>query len=217
MIRAVCFDLDGTLFDDEQYVRGGLRAAADTLEKRTGQSLHEEFESAYFDEKIREGTFDHVLSRQGISMDHVPALVEAYHANTATLAPYPETEQVLGRLKSGYRLGLLTGGRNGRAKLERLGLTDYFDTIVVAPNRGLTKDNLESFHYLLDSLNVQPDSAVYVGDRPALDIAQANRLGMTTVLVRRGIWSRDPDERIEKPDAIVEQLEEIITVLEEFD
>ena len=36
------------------------------------------FESAYFEEEVRERTLDHILAERGLSGDHVPALVKAY-------------------------------------------------------------------------------------------------------------------------------------------
>ena len=209
MVRAVCFDLDGTLFDDEQYVRAGLREAARALEAETGRDLHEEFVAAYFDDGVREGTFDHVLEAEGLSTEHVPMLVTAYHDSDEPLTPYPESRPVLERLATEHDLGLLTGGRNGRSKLERLSLAGYFDAVVVTADMGASKRTAEPFRRLLEELDADPEEAVYVGDRPPLDIVQPNRLGIYTVLVTTGFRTADPTSAAESPDATIDRLDEL--------
>jgi len=158
MIQAVCFDLDGTLFDDEQYVRGGLQAAADVLEQRTGQSLHEEFESAYFEEEVRERTLDHILAERGLSGDHVPALVEAYPLGRDSVTCY-EARSGISRCDTGDMwVGVLTKSRPSGYHDNTAPLTPYPET-----------------EQVLDSL-----ASDY---RLGLDIAQANRLGQIPPLL----------------------------------
>lgn len=214
MVEAVCFDLDGTLFDDRQYVEAGLRAAARVVEAETGEDVTRDLFEAFFGDEVREQTFDHVLGRRGLPTDLVAELVEAYHDHDAALDPYPEAVEVLDRLRREYRLGLLTGGTNGHDKIDRLGLKTYFDAIVVAPACGLTKREPEVFVRLLEELDVAGSEAVYVGDRPRLDVPQPNRLGMHTVWVRTGLHGGPPESERERPDRTVESLDRLPDVLE---
>ena len=222
MVEAVCFDLDGTLFDDRQYVEAGLRAAARALADAAegdfeAASAEADLFEAYFEEGVRERTFDHVLDRRGLSTDLVPALVEAYHGHEASLDPYPEAVALLEDLSADYRLGLLTGGTNGREKVERLGLGSYFDAVVVAPDREFTKWDAEAFEALVDELGVSPAKTVYVGDRPELDFPHPNDLGMTTIRIRTGFHSDEtPAGEREQPDATVESLSGVRAVLAEL-
>jgi putative hydrolase of the HAD superfamily len=210
MIRAVGFDLDGTLFDDRQYVRAGLDAAARELESRTGVAAREDLHDAYFERGIRERTFDHVLDAHDLPPELVGDLVEAYHAHEADLDPYPETVATLDALESDYRLGLLTGGTNGREKLDRLGIASSFDAVVVAAGADATKHEPEPFVDLLDALGVEASDAAYVGDRPEIDFRHPNDLGMYTVRVAVGRFADVPaDGEDEQPDATVESLDEL--------
>ena len=104
MTDALCFDLDGTLFDDRQYVRAGLLAAADVVQRETGVDISDELLSAYFRRGIKEGTFDTVLDELGVSTELVGELVTAYHANDAPLVPFPDAEQTLKNLASDYEM-----------------------------------------------------------------------------------------------------------------
>lgn len=213
-VEAVCFDLDDTLFDFTQYVRGGLLEAADRVWVHTGRRLHDELLSLYFEEGVTEGTFDRLLERHDLPSSLVPELVEAYHAHQYPLEPYPEAEAVLSRLGRRYDLGLLTDGRNGRVKIDRLGLADYFDAVVVAHDHEFGKPDVEAFARIADRLDVEPESTIYVGDDPERDIDGANRLGMVTVRLRRGRYASHPGLDDALPDVEIEDLDALVELLE---
>lgn len=217
MVTAVCFDLDGTLFEDRQYVQAGFRRAARVLEAETGRKLYDEFCTAFFEEGIRERSFDHVLERHSLSTDYVPELVEAYHGHAAELEPYPDTRPVLDDLGSRYKLAVITGGRNGRTKLDRLGLTRHFDAVVVTADGSSTKHDATPFREALDMLSADPTDAVYVGDRPGLDFPRPNDLGMHTVRLRRGTFKDADADGPAEPDRTVETLAELPDVIDALD
>lgn len=209
MVRAVCFDLDGTVFDDRQYVRAGLERAGDALATATGVDLGEAFRTAYFERGITEATFDVVLADHGLSTDHVPALVEAYHGDAGELTPYPGAAETLSTLAEDYRLGLVTGGRNGRAKLRALGLADHFETVLVTADLDSSKREAAPFERVLDELSVAPAAAVYVGDRPDLDFPQPNRLGMGTIRVETGRYADADATGPARPDVTVPSVADV--------
>ena len=214
MTTAVCFDLDGTLFDDRQYVRGGLRHAGDVLTDRIGLDLTDALLDAYFERDITESTFDTVLRENGQPTELVPELVAAYHDNNAALSPFPETVPTLETLVDEYRLGVITGGTNGRDKLDRLGLEEYFETVFVSPAYGSSKREPEIFEAALDTLGVRPTETIYVGDRPPLDFPQPNRLGMTTVHVRTSRYAdTDPTENA-VPDHVINSLGDLPPIVD---
>lgn len=183
---AVCFDLDDTLYDYLRYARTGLESAGDYLEARPGRRLHDELYDIYFEDGVTDRTFDVLVDRYDIDPEHIPALVDAFHDATEPLQPYPEAELVLSQLAEDYRLGLITDGRGGEAKLNRLGLAEYFETVLVTPTIDSSKENPEVFERVLSTLAVPPADATYVGDDPRVDFRVPNQLGMTTVRLRRG-------------------------------
>lgn len=214
MTDAIYFDLDGTLFDDRQYVRGGLQHAGEVLADQTGVDLTDELLGTYFEQDITGSTFDTVLETHGMSADLVPMLINAYHDTPVALSPFPEAEPTLEPLVDEYRLGLITGGTNGREKLDRLGLAEYFDTVFVGPECGRSKRQPEIFEAALDALDVAPDEAMYIGDRPSLDFPQPNRLGMITVRVTTGRYAEADAEGDAQPDYTVDNLAELTSILE---
>lgn len=214
MRRAIGFDLDGTLFDDRQYVRQGLDAAAASLRDAIGRDLRDSFHEAYFERGVRDRTFDVVCAEHDVAPEYVPELVEAYHAAGGPLDPAPGAESVLATLGEELEIGVLTGGRNGRSKLERLGLDRYVDAVVVAPDRGLSKRDREAFVTFYDELGVPPAESVYVGDRPDLDLAWPAELGALTVLVRGSRWDVETGAETVDPSLVIDRLAELPTALE---
>lgn len=213
-IKSVCFDLDDTLYPYEQYARSGLRAAADCLEAETGQQHHEELLEIHFNEEREEGSFDVLLERNDIRPVSVDELVMAFHNATDPLTPYPETEAVLAQLAEEYALGLITDGRGGHGKLRRLGIRDWFESVLVTPTIERSKHDRAVFDRVLSALSVAPESAVYVGDDPRVDFTVPNELGMTTVRLRRGRYrTLEPLTDIATPDHEVQQLDELPDVI----
>lgn len=187
---AICFDLDDTLYEYHQYARAGLEFAAVYLERRTGRQLHDELLALYFIEETEEGTFDELVGRYDLPAELVDELVEVFHDATTPLRPYPAAEPVLRQLAESYRLGLITDGRGGAAKLSRLGLADWFDATLVTPTIGASKHEDRVFEQVCSELNTHPTDAVYVGDDPRVDFYVANELGLTTIRLRRGRYRR---------------------------
>lgn len=189
-LDAVCFDLDDTLYSYSQYARTGLYRAARHLEEKTGEKLYDELFSLYFVDGITSETFDVLIERHDLASSLVPELIETYHSASTPLVPYPETEPLLSYLSDQYKLGLITDGREGRMKLNRLGLTRYFDVVTVTPESNRSKHEQIVFEQTLGDLGVTPDSAMYVGDDPRVDFRIPNQLGMCTVRLLRGRYKQ---------------------------
>lgn len=208
---AICFDLDDTLYDYEEYAEAGLREAADLIESRTGVRCREQLHSLYFQKGVTDGTFDRILERHDLPADLLEDLVEAYHSATTPLSPYPETETLLSELSTRYRLGLVTDGRGGHAKLDRLEIRQYFDSVLVTPTIGRSKHDREVFERVLSDLSVPASETTYVGDDPRVDFRVPNEMGMTTVRLRRGRYvDLDPPEPSAAPDREIDALEELL-------
>jgi len=213
-IHTVCFDLDDTLYPYARYARAGLRNAADRIETEIGQGYHDELLACYFRDGVTEGTFDELVDRHDLPAGIVDDAIEAFHSSTTPLEPYAETEAVLSELAEEYRLGVITDGRGGHAKLERLGLADRFETAVVTTELDRSKADPRVFEHAFSELSVLPWSAVYVGDDPRIDFRLPNAFGMTTVRLRRGRYTdlEPAGERFE-PDIEITSLDELPAVL----
>jgi putative hydrolase of the HAD superfamily len=208
--RAVVLDLDDTLYPEAAYVRSGFRAVAARAQETLGVPAAEaEAELvALFEEGVRGDTFD---------------LVAAYRAHAPEIAPCPEAQALLRRLRAdGSAVGLLSDGDpavQGR-KLDALGLWEAFDAIVVTGELGpdAGKPSPRGFEEVLRRLgDAPPGEAVYVSDNPAKDFVGARRAGMRSIRVRRpgGIYAAlEPETPEHAPDAEVSGLDELPSALD---
>jgi HAD superfamily hydrolase (TIGR01509 family) len=118
-----------------------------------------------------------------------------------------------------YKIGLITNSMEPMwmrdVELEAYGLLHFFDARTTSGDAGYLKPHTAVFHHLLDQLNVPPERAVFVGDRPEHDIAGANATGMISVLVDPPHLDRDLNGT--KPDYTINELSELLPILEELE
>jgi putative hydrolase of the HAD superfamily len=117
----------------------------------------------------------------------VPSLVAVIREHTPTLGLPAESRRVLGSLRAGWKVGLLTNGTPAvqRRKVEALGLGDLVDAVLCAVDvgDGTGKPAASAFYAALERLGATPASAVFVGDDPEADLAGASAIGMKTIHV----------------------------------
>jgi putative hydrolase of the HAD superfamily len=118
----------------------------------------------------------------------------------------PGTEEMLGSLKARYPLGLLSNFTHppaAQAILDGLGITPFFDVVLISGELGYRKPHALVFHLLLEKLGVEPGELLYVGDDPEPDIDGAWSMGI------RPVWTTYVrDRRIPfAPGVASEQLE----------
>ncbi|HNV01861.1 MAG TPA: HAD family hydrolase [Vicinamibacterales bacterium] len=190
--RAVVFDLDDTLYPERDFVLGGFGAVAAWGETHLGIPKDEGYRALLrmYEDGVRGDTFDRWLGARGIDPGPiVPQLVDAYRRHAPRIAPFPGVPAMLGRLRAGHRVGLVSDGFLAvqRRKLDALGIGSLFDAVVFSDEWGRDgwKPSPAPFLAALERLGVAADSAVYVGDNPLKDFLGARLAGMRTVQVRR--------------------------------
>lgn len=86
--------------------------------------------------------------------------------------------------ESGYRLGLLSNwSPNLPALLERFGIHDFFEFIIVSALVRMAKPDRAIFDLAVQEAGCPPDQLLYVGDSPASDVAASRAAGWDAVLV----------------------------------
>jgi len=96
--------------------------------------------------------------------------------------------------------------------LARFDLLDLLPTRLYSSQTGRLKPHPEAFQMALDALGVEPNQAVYVGDRLTTDIEPARKVGLWGVLIK----SPFREERLQDvmPDAVISELPELVKLLE---
>jgi putative hydrolase of the HAD superfamily len=207
MLRAVLFDLDGTLMDHDAARAVGLRAHLNVwlpdLEADELAHLEKEWqrlEDLHYDEYTRgDCTFAEqrrrrvqgictVLGRkpaEGLTAD---AWFGAYlrHYRAAWRA-FDDVFPALAALASAYSsvaLAVVTNGEGEpqRAKLAAIGLNERFQMVLASGDEGVAKPEAGIFELACERLGVEREQAAHVGDRLDLDAEGAVAAGL------HGIW-----------------------------
>jgi len=116
---------------------------------------------------------------------------------------FPETLPVLRELHGRYKMAIITNGfaETHDAKIARLDLSRFFDTVVLAGEMELAKPDPAVFQHAMRTLGVSAGESVMVGDRFDRDITGAHAAGM------RAIWVNSRNEvmpvGVRPPEAVI--------------
>lgn len=99
---------------------------------------------------------------------------------------FPDVYQVLERLETRYRLGLISDAQwvFTEPELEMTGLDRFFPVRVLSSRVGVKKPDPRLFAQAMRALGAAPEASVYVGDNPPRDLAGARNAGMHCVIFR---------------------------------
>jgi len=138
----------------------------------------------------RERTWSDSLAKLGLADSaYASTIAEAYvQSQNSAHAVIDGAQPVVRALVGQYRLGLLTNGPADiqRLKLDRAGLADCFDTVLISGVAGAGKPSPEVFGEMLHSLDVSATASVMVGDSWKRDIEGAIGAGMSAIWIASG-------------------------------
>lgn len=197
-MRAVLFDLDGTLMDhdaarDAAIVELLLGEPALAQEWRRLESLHYDEYAAgrcsFQEQRRRRVRGIHAAMERNAPDDAAcdawfGVYLERYRAGWAAFDDVLPALAALVEALPDVRLGVVTNGEGEpqRAKLAAIGLTDRFPVFVASAEVGMRKPDAEIFLHACEQLGVAPSAAAHVGDRLDLDAQGAVDAGL------RGVW-----------------------------
>ncbi len=189
VVKAVCFDMDDTLYPESEFVLGGLAAAGAVLDARFGRKDSFETFCKVHDEHGPWRIFDLGLAEMGILVepDLIAALVQAFRFHLPNVRPFPDIPELLQSLKNRHvKLGLITDGdpKIQRAKWSALELDHFFDVAVFTGDingQSFPKPAFEPFKVACANLGVDHSQIAMVGDNPAKDFLVPESLGWHTI------------------------------------
>jgi putative hydrolase of the HAD superfamily len=111
---------------------------------------------------------------------------------------YPDVREVLDALRArGVKLLVVSNWDSTLpALLDRLGLTSYFDGVIVSALVGSSKPAREIFETALLAAGVAPHEALHIGDSPSEDYDGARNAGLPALLLDRAGVASDGYEAI---------------------
>jgi putative hydrolase of the HAD superfamily len=206
MIKAVFFDLYGTLIDiktdeDEMWVY-------ETLSRYL--SYHSVFIKPY---ELKEAYFGAIQQHFNKSAEKYPE-VDVYKIFSSIMRNYDGKKysstiiidtcmlfrtltmrhfsifegvyKALESIRAKYRTGIISDAQwvFAEPEIAMLGFERFFKNVILSSKFGFKKPDVRMFDLAMRNLGTIPDESVYIGDNPARDLIGAKNAGMKFILFR---------------------------------
>lgn len=197
MHRGLLFDLDGVIVDTARYHYLAWKTTADMLHIPFSRQENERLKGV-----SRMKSLEIILSLAGLQLDDgrkkelCTFKNEIYLSYIHQLTPEDILPGVLEFLTDvrdrGYLTALGSASRNASLILEKLSLTDYFDSVIDGNMVSKAKPDPEVFSSGAHSLHLAPEECIVFEDAAA-GIQAAHRGGMKAVGIgsRQQLWEAD--------------------------
>jgi putative hydrolase of the HAD superfamily len=202
-VRAICFDLDNTLWDVWPVIMRAEQKMYDFLSQRYPRVVanmtiemmrkaREETAAAHPQMRhdftfLRKQTLREHAREFGYAEAMVEEAFDAFIQARNEVELYADVLPALEQLGKRYRLFTAS---NGNADLGRIGIAHFFERTIAARHVGALKPDPAIFRKVIEGTDLQPHEVVYVGDDPQLDVEGARGAGMQAIWIDRqgGDW-----------------------------
>jgi putative hydrolase of the HAD superfamily len=217
MIKAVIFDLDGTLLNRDESVKKFIDNQYERLNKWVRHIPKEKYITRFIELDNRGYVWKDKVYQQlvgELDITEIPweGLLQDYISQFKNnCVPFPNLLSMLEELRSNNLiLGIITNGigQFQMDNIKALGIEKYFKTILVSEWEGIKKPDPQIFKRALEQLNVLPNESIFVGDHPENDVKAAQNVGI------KGIWKKDFQWNNIEADFIVDDLAELPSIIE---
>ena len=235
MIKAVFFDLDGTLCDSDtawsiaqeetfQLLREHYPNVSEEVLTKAWSTVHQKLFQQLDAGKIsmaevRDSRFQCLFEELGLPTGKVmEELSDFFCSRYLTSLRLYEDVQVLEELHA-YHVGIVTNGAHDEhtdsqlSKVRHLGLSERIQSLTISGEIGIRKPKIGIFKVACERASVLPKQAMFVGDTIQNDIVGANRAGITSVFIDRKSEGLIPKTVDERPDYSVPNLYDILSCL----
>jgi FMN hydrolase / 5-amino-6-(5-phospho-D-ribitylamino)uracil phosphatase len=197
-VRAICFDLDNTLWDVWPVIIRAEQRMYDFLARRYPRvvasmtlemmrSAREQTAAAHPQMRhdftfLRKQTLREHAREFGYAEAMAEEAFDAFIQARNEVDLYADVLPALEQLHTRYRLFTAS---NGNADLGKIGLAHFFERTIAARHVGALKPDPAIFHKVIEGTDLQAHEVVYVGDDPHLDVEGARGAGMQAIWIDR--------------------------------
>ena len=235
MIKAVFFDLDGTLCDSDTAWNIAQNETFQRLRKHYPHVSRETITEAWttihqelFQQlnagkcsmaEVRDSRFQHLFKELGLPTDKAMEELSDFFCSRYLTSLYLYDDATILEELHAYHVGIITNGAHDEhtdsqlSKVRHLGLSERIQSLTISGEIGVRKPNLEIFKVASERANVLPKEAVYVGDTIQNDIVGANRAGMKSIFINRKSEALASKTADEQPDYTISNLYEALSCL----
>ena len=217
--KAVIFDLDDTLIDSTNtWISKAYKTALEELEK---SGVIKEDLRVLDDEYQKPKGFSKSLEkiRDRIPFETHERAMDVYYKNAdvSVTRMFPDAHYLLSGLRyEGYKLAIATSGdyNQQKKKLDMFHFPDYVDEVYIDDSEGSTGKS-KIFTEFAAKYKLSPEEIVVVGDNIGNEIKAGNELGMDTVRIMRGKYSKlEPVDPSQTPKYTIKNLLDLVHLLE---
>jgi len=125
-------------------------------------------------------------------------------------------DKVLSTLKDHrYKLGILSNGDfySKACKLTHLKVDKYFSYLFTTELVGKNKFSTDIYKYAIETLNINPEDIMMVGDTIEQDVVPANKVSINTVLISKSDQLDYKGRKYSKPDFKIKTLDAILKIV----
>lgn len=212
-VRALCFDIDGTLSDtDDVYVQRLIPLLPNWLFK---DPAHAARRLVMWSEAPANGLFG-LADRLGVD-DEMGAFLDWFYRHRkhppAMLLLVPGIREMLERLRGFFPLSVVSARpeRSSMVFLEKFDLVQYFDVIVTGLSAPHTKPYPDPILLAAQEMKAAPSQCVMIGDT-TVDIRAGKSAGAQTIGVLCG-FGEESELRQLGADLILKETPEVAGVL----
>ena len=217
--KLIIFDIDDTLYNEIDYVKSGYKFVSKYIEEKYNKKNIYNLLLELFKESPR-NVFNRLFEKLNIDYknDDIMYLVNLYRNHMPNIRMSIETINVLEKLRKKYNLAVVSDGNYNTQKMkcEALGLSDYFDKIILTDKYGKEywKPNKKAFELLKDEFDIDYEEMLYIGDNPNKDF-YLSVYGIKTVRLynKKGIYYYDGYKDSIKEICSINVLNDILDVL----
>ena len=233
MIKAVFFDLDGTLCDSDtawdiaqrdmfQLFHKHYPSVSEAALTEAWKTVHQELFKQLNAEKctmadIRDSRFQCLFKKLDLRIDKViEELSDFFCSRYLTNLRLYDDVTVLEELHA-YHVGIITNGAHDEhtdsqlSKVRHLGLSERIQSLTISGEIGIRKPKVGIFKVACERAGVSSKEAMLVGDTVENDIVGANWTGMTSVFIDRKSDVLVPKTADEQPDYLVSNLYDVLS------
>ncbi len=212
MIKAVLFDLDGTLLDTNRLI---LESFKYTFKKHLNINVNDEEIIKYFGEPLKTTLERYSREKlQDMFETYIKFNFDKHDEMTTIMDGVEETLKQLNEI--GVKTAVVTSKREVMARkgLKLFNIEKYFETVITPEMTNSHKPDPDPIYKACENLSISPIDAIMVGDS-SFDILCGKNAGSKTCLVNYTLLDKNEINKY-KPDYSVNKIEDLVDIVKCF-